>query len=69
MSARVSQGSSSICVPVDSLREAATTKEVETYLLALASYADEVQLHRDLTFEQHLYNLIHAQEKKSNTAQ
>ena len=69
MSARVSNASSSICVPLDSLREAATTKEVETYLLAVASYPDQLEVHRDLTFEQHLYNLLRAQQRTSNKAQ
>jgi|GraSoiStandDraft_8_1057269.scaffolds.fasta_scaffold37002_2 hypothetical protein len=67
MSARASNAS--ICVPVDFLREAATTKEVETYLLAVASYPGQLEIHRDLTFEQHLYNLLHAQQRSSNTPQ
>ena len=69
MSARPSNAGSSICVPIDSLREAATIKEVETYLLALSSYPDQLERHRDLTFAQHLYNLISAEQMKTGTAQ
>lgn len=69
MSARGSNTSSSIGVPIDSLREAATTKEVETYLLAVASYPAQLEIHSDLTFEQHLYNLLHAQQRSSHTPQ
>ena len=69
MSARASNASPNIRVPLDSLREAATTQEVETYLLAVASYPDQLEIHRDLTFEQHLYNLLHAQQRSSHTPQ
>jgi hypothetical protein len=58
MSARLSNSGSSICVPIDSLREADTIKEVETYLLALSSYPRQLERHPDLTFAQHLQNLI-----------
>jgi hypothetical protein len=64
MSARLSNASSSICVPIDSLREAETIKEVETYLLALSSYPNQLQHHPDLTFVQHLQNLISHQERE-----
>ena len=58
MSARLSNSGSSICVPIDSLREADTIKEVETYLLALSSYPRQLERHPELTFAQHLQNLI-----------
>jgi hypothetical protein len=64
MSARQRNARSSTCVPIDSVREAATIKEVETYLLALSSYPDQLLRHRGLTFAQHLQNLIHQEENE-----
>lgn len=69
MSARQRNARSSICVPINSVREAATIKEVETYLLALSSYPDQLQRHRGLTFAQHLQNLIHQEESQATAAQ
>lgn len=68
MSARLSNANSNICVPIDSLREAETMKEVETYLLALSSYPNQLQRHPDLTFAQHLQNLISHQEREEGAS-
>jgi hypothetical protein len=67
MSARLSNAGSSICVPIDSLREATTIKEVETYLLALSSYPNQLERHPELTFARHLQNLINQEDRETNT--